>query len=101
MFRKLKEMDKNTLVEKVESELLDQIKVVRLDSTEVIKGAVIEVIDITVLEDGPDSVGMVADEVKLAVVFTYFFFLFSFPTSSAFHPLRARPAFGRGAWTNP
>ena len=46
----------NTLVKKVESGLLDQIKVVRLDSTEVIKGAVIGVIDITVLEDGPDSV---------------------------------------------
>ena len=30
---------------------------------------------------------MVADEAKLAIVFTYFFFL-SFPTPSAFHPLR-------------
>ena len=47
----------NTLVKKVESELLDQIKVVRLDSTEVIKGNVICMIDITFLEDGPDSVG--------------------------------------------
>ena len=71
MFRKLKEMDitedqfqtvnrvifQNTLVKKLESVLLDQIKVVRLDSTEVIKGNVICMIDITVLEDGPDSVG--------------------------------------------
>ena len=30
---------------------------------------------------------VVADEAKLAIVFTYFFFL-SFPTPSAFHPLR-------------
>ena len=38
-------------------DLLDRIKIVRLDSVEIIKGAVVGVVLFTVLEDGPRSVG--------------------------------------------
>ena len=48
---------KDTLNQIVENELLDKIKVVRLDNTEVIKGAVIGVLDFAVIVDGPDSLG--------------------------------------------
>ena len=47
---------KDTLTDKVEKELLGKIMIVKLESTEIIKGAVIGVIDVTILEDGPQSV---------------------------------------------
>ena len=41
----------------VASLIMDRIKIVRLDSVEIIKGAVVGVVSFTVLEDGPRSVG--------------------------------------------
>ena len=48
---------KRDLCGSVVDHLLDRIKIVRLDSVEIIKGAVVGVVSFTVLEDGPRSVG--------------------------------------------